>query len=136
MLKLIYEYYQNKLKEDQTVNTITCAVFYVHVYFWGDLGWFCHSVLALIVLLMKVKDNKGQVWTEWQNHQRWNRLRNTHGQVSVFYLFFLQQAKIWGIFSNLYCYRMLSFLASARLMSLGCLWLNESPVAQAISSGE
>ena len=61
MLKLIYEYYQNKLKEDQTVNTITCAVFYVHVYFWGDLGWFCHSVLALIVLLMKVKDNKGQV---------------------------------------------------------------------------
>ena len=54
----------------------------------------------------------------------------------ILLVFFLQQAKIWGIFSNLYCYRMFSFLASARLMSLGCLWLNESPVAQAISSGE
>ena len=67
----------------------------------------------------------------------------------IYLFFFLQQAKIWGIFSNLYCsqinpinrfitqrYRMFSFLASARLMSLGCLRLNESPVAQAISSGE
>ena len=61
MLKLIYKYYKTNKRRPNCKYTYLCCILCVHVYFRGDLGWFCHSVVALIVLLMKVKDDKGQV---------------------------------------------------------------------------